>query len=172
MNYFVHETAEVSGKSKIGEGTKVWNSAQIREDACIGAHCNIGKNVYVDFGVKIGDNCKIQNNSSVYHGTEIEGGVFIGPHVLLINDKYPRAINKDGSLKGADDWEVGKVYVKYGASIGAHSVILPDVVIGRFAMVGSGSVVTKDVPDFGLVHGNPAKLVGFVDEDGKIIKRH
>ena len=92
--------------------------------------------------------------------------MFIGPHVCFTNDKMPRAINPDGSLKGNDDWEVSPVLVKRGASIGANATILPGITIGRFALVGAGSVVTKDVPDFGLVLGNPAKLVGYVDEKG------
>lgn len=171
MDHLVHHTADVSPKAKIGKNTKIWNLSQIREDAVIGENCIISKNVYVDFGVQVGDNCKIQNNCSLYHGVVIEKGVFIGPHVVLTNDKIPRAINPDGSLKGNDDWEVGKTLIKHGASLGAHCVVLPNVVIGRFALVGAGSVVTKDVPDFGLVVGNPAKLIGQVDEEGKIIKK-
>ena len=171
MNYFIHNTAEVSDKAKIGNGSKIWNLAQVREDVVIGNNCIIGKNVYIDFGVSVGNNCKIQNNSSLYHGTTIEDGVFVGPHVLLINDKLPRAINADGSIKGNDDWLVGEIVIKYGASIGAGAIILPGVTVGKFALVGSGAVVTKNVPDFGLVYGNPAKLVGLVDESGKLIEK-
>jgi UDP-2-acetamido-3-amino-2,3-dideoxy-glucuronate N-acetyltransferase len=112
--------------------------------------------------VQIGSRVKIQNNCSVYHGATLEDGVFLGPHVVLTNDLYPRAINPDGSLKGNDDWEVGPIRVCYGASIGARSVILPGVTIGRFALVGAGSVVTRDVPDYGLVVGTPARLTGYV----------
>ncbi len=135
---------------------------QIREDVVIGCQCIVGKNVYVDFGVHIGDRCKIQNNVSVFHGATLEDGVFIGPHVCFTNDRIPRAISPNGELKGNDDWEVGPITLRYGSSIGAASVILPGVTVGRFAMVGSGAVVTRDVPDHGLVVGNPARLVGYV----------
>lgn len=169
MATFIHKTAEVSEKSKIGEGTKIWNYAQIREDAVLGENCIVGKNVYIDFGVKIGSNVKVQNNSLLYHGLEVGDGVFIGPGVIFANDKYPRAINPDGSLKTDSDWEVSKTHIGYGASISAGAIILPGIKIGRFALIGAGSVVTKDVPDFGLVYGNPAKLVGIVDKSGKKI---
>lgn len=171
MDYFVHKTAEVSPGAVIGKNTQIWHGAQVRERARIGKNCIIGKNVYIDFGVKIGNNCKIQNNCSLYRGAVIEDGVFIGPHVVLTNDKFPRAINKDGSLKADNDWQMGEIVVKYGASIGTHSVILPNVVIGRFALIGAGSVVTKDVPDFALTFGIPARIQGYVNEEGKIIKR-
>ncbi|MBI4531736.1 MAG: N-acetyltransferase, partial [Candidatus Latescibacteria bacterium] len=105
--------------------------------------------------------------SSIYHGVVVEDGVFIGPHVCLINDKTPRAITLDGTLKREGDWQVGKILVRYGASIGTGAIVLPDLVIGRFAMVGAGSVVTKSVPDYGLVLGNPARLKGFVCACGK-----
>ncbi len=164
------ETAIISKGAKIGKNTKIWHFSQIREGAVIGDNCIIGKNVYIDKDVKIGSNVKIQNNALVYHGSTIEDGVFIGPNVCLTNDKNPRAINEDGTLKSDSDWEEGKILVKRGASIGASSVILPNVTIGQFAMVGAGSVVTKDVPDFGLVYGNPAKLHGCVDKKGNKVK--
>lgn len=158
----IHPTAEVSSNAHIGDHTMIWNHSQIREGACLGSQCILGKNVYVDFGVQIGNCVKIQNNSSIYHGATIEDGVFIGPHVVLTNDLYPRAINPDGTPKGNDDWEVGPILIRTGASIGARTVVLPGVTIGRFAMVGAGSVVTRDVPDFALVYGSPARQCGFV----------
>ena len=166
MDYFVHATADVSPKAQIGAGTKIWNYAQVRENAVIGAECIVAKNVYIDFDVRIGDRCKIQNNCSVYHGAELEDGVFLGPHVILTNDKVPRAINADGTAKSASDWVVGKTKICYGAAIGAGAIILPNVTVGRFAMVGSGSVVTRDVADYALVAGNPARQIGWIDAAG------
>lgn len=122
----------------------------------------MSKGVYIDADVKIGDNVKIQNGISIYHGVTLEDGVFCGPHCVFTNDKFPRAINPDGSLKSASDWVVSETLVKTGASIGAHATIVCGVMIGKWAMIGAGSVVTKDVPDHGLVIGNPARLSGFV----------
>ncbi|MBF6591393.1 MAG: N-acetyltransferase, partial [Ktedonobacterales bacterium] len=159
---FIHPTADVSQDARVADGTKIWSYAQIREGAQVGAECVIGKNVYVDFGVHIGNRVKIQNNVSVYHGVTIEDGVFVGPHVCFTNDLLPRAITPDGQLKGTDDWEVGPIVVRYGASLGANSTIVPGVTIGSFALVGAGAVVSRDVPDHGLVYGNPARLHGYV----------
>jgi acetyltransferase-like isoleucine patch superfamily enzyme len=158
----VHPTAEVSQSAEIGPGTRVWHQAQIRERARIGSNCIISKGVYVDFEVQVGDNCKIQNGAFLYHGCTLEDGVFVGPGVIFTNDKRPRAINPDGSLKGTDDWEVGRTTVRYGAAVGTGSIVLPGVTIGRFAMVAAGAVVSKDVPDYGLALGVPARLVAFV----------
>lgn len=163
----IHSTADVSPKAKIGSGSSIWNWAQVREGAEIGQNCIISKGVYIDSNVKIGNNCKVQNNVSVYHGVTIEDGVFVGPHVCFTNDMYPRAVNPDGSLKKATDWQVSETLVKEGAAIGANSTIRCGITIGKWAIVGAGSVVTEDVPDFALVYGNPAKVHGFVDKEGK-----
>jgi len=112
--------------------------------------------------VVIGDRVKIQNGASVYHGATIEDGVFIGPHACLTNDRLPRAITPEGELKGDTDWKVGKIRVCYGASIGAGAIVLPGVTVGRFALVGAGAVVTRDVAAQTLVVGNPARPVGLV----------
>jgi UDP-2-acetamido-3-amino-2,3-dideoxy-glucuronate N-acetyltransferase len=161
-NVRIHPTAEVSPQAEIGAGSSIWHQAQVREGARLGRNCIVGKGAYVDLGVQIGDNVKIQNGVSIYHGATIEDGIFVGPHACLINDKLPRAVNPDGSLKGTDDWVVSPILVREGAAIGAHAVVLPGVTIGRWAMIGSGAVVTRDVPDYGLVWGNPAQLRGFV----------
>ena len=163
----IHPTAEVSPQAEVGEGTRIWHQAQVRERSRIGRDCIISKGVYIDFGVVIGDRVKIQNRASIYHGATLEDGVFIGPHACLTNDRIPRAITPSGELKADADWEVGRIMVKYGASVGAGAVVLPDVTIGRFAMVGAGAVVTRDVPDHGLVMGSPARLKGFVCRCGR-----
>ena len=169
MPPYIHPSADVSDRATIGEGTRVWSQAQIREGATLGEGCNIGKNVYIDFDVSIGSMVKIQNNSSVYHGVTVEAGVVIGPHVCFCNDMTPRAITPDGRLKGNDDWEVGPTVVRYGASVGAGSIILPNVTIGRFALIGAGSVVTHSVPDHALVYGNPARPHGYVCACGRLL---
>lgn len=163
---YIHPTAEVSPRAVLGEGTKIWHQAQVREGAVLGRNCIVGKGAYVDFGVQIGDNVKIQNRASVYHGVTLESGVFVGPHVIFTNDKLPRAVNADGSPKSDADWELGHILVKEGAALGAGSIIVTNVTIGRFAMVGAGAVVTRDVPDYGLVYGNPARLAGYVCPNG------
>lgn len=170
-NIIIHTTAEVSPKAQIGAGTRIWHFVQVREGVNIGENCIIGKDVYVDFDVKIGNNVKIQNGSLVYHGVTLEDGVFVGPQVCLTNDRNPRAITPDGKLKGNDDWVVGPILVKFGASLGACSVILPNVTVGRFALVGAGAVVTRDVPDHGLVIGNPARLTGYVCSCGRKMEK-
>jgi UDP-2-acetamido-3-amino-2,3-dideoxy-glucuronate N-acetyltransferase len=158
----IHPTADVSPKAQIGPGTKVWQHCQVREEVVIGHNCILSKGVYVDAGVHIGNHVKIQNGISIYHGVTLEDGVFCGPHCVFTNDRQPRAINPDGSLKSFDDWQLSQTLVCVGASIGAHATIICGVTIGRWAMVGAGAVVTRDVPDHGLVYGNPARLHGFV----------
>jgi acetyltransferase-like isoleucine patch superfamily enzyme len=148
----IHPTADVSDRAEIGEGTIIWHQAQVREGVKIGRDCIIGKGVYVDAGVPIGDNVKIQNYVSVYHGVKIEDGVFVGPHVCFTNDLRPRAINPDDSLKAADDWILSETLVGHGAALGANSTIRCGITIGEWAMVGSGSVVTNNVPAW-LVYG-------------------
>lgn len=159
MSVFIHPTAEVSDQAKIGDGTKIWNLAQVREDSVIGENCIISKNVYIDEKAVLGNRVKVQNNVNVYHGVEVEDDVFLGPSMTFTNDFYPRAFN--------EDWEITNTYVKKGASIGANATIVCGVTIGEYAMVGSGSVVTKDVPAYALVVGNPAKQIGWVCKCGR-----
>ncbi len=167
----IHPTADVSKDARVGEGTSIWHHAQVREGVEIGSHCIIGKGVYVDAGVRIGDNVKIQNYVSVFHGVTIEDGVFVGPHVCFTNDLHPRAVNADGSLKAADDWTLSETLVRRGAALGANSTIVCGITIGEWAMIGSGGVVTRDVPNYGLVYGNPARLHGFVCPCGSRLQK-
>jgi acetyltransferase-like isoleucine patch superfamily enzyme len=127
--------------------------------------------VYIDFDVMVGDNVKIQNGALLYHGLTVEDGVFIGPQACMTNDQFPRAITPEGQLKGNDDWTVGPTLIRYGASIGAGAVILPDVTIGRWALVAAGAVITRSVPDHGLVMGVPARLVGYACRCGRRMGR-
>lgn len=159
MKVFIHETAEVSEAAKIGKGSKIWNHAQIREKSEVGEECIISKNVYIDTGVRIGNHVKIQNNVNVYHGVIVEDDVFLGPSMTFTNDMFPRAFNMD--------WEISETRVRKGASIGANVVIVCGVEIGEYSMIGAGSVVTKDVPDFALVVGNPARRIGWVCKCGR-----
>ena len=162
----IHPSADVSPQAHIGEGTSIWHQAQVREGARIGTECIIGKGVYVGADVVIGNRVKVQNYVSVYEGLTIEDGVMVGPHVCFTNDLLPRAINPDGSLKGGEDWDLTPTLIKEGVGLGANATIRCGVTIGKWAMVGAGSVITKDVPDYGLVYGNPARLHGFVCPHG------
>lgn len=164
---FIHPTAQVSPQAAVGAGTRIWAQAQVREGARVGRNCILGRACYVGAGVRVGDNVKIENAANVFEGSTLEDGVFVGPQACLTNDKIPRAITPDGRLKTAQDWQVSPTLVRYGAALGACCVILPGVIIGRWAMVGSGAVVTRDVPDYGLVAGNPARLIGYVCPCGR-----
>lgn len=166
MAIFIHKTADVSRQSVIGEGTKVWNLAQVRKGVKIGEECVLGRGVYVDSNVVIGNKVKIQNNASIFHGVTIEDGVFIGPHVCFTNDLHPRAVNPDLSFREPSDWMVTPTQICFGAAIGANSTIRCGVRIGKWAMVGAGSVVVQDVPEHGMVYGVPARLKGYVCECG------
>lgn len=159
----IHESAYVENGATIGENTNIWHFAHVRKQAVIGDNCNIGKDVYIDINVKIGNNCKIQNFATLYHGLTMGDDVFVGPHVCFTNDIYPRA-------EVWSDEKVAKTIVKDGASIGANSTIVAGVTIGKYTMIGAGSVVTKDVPDYALVLGNPARIVGRVDKKGNVTR--
>jgi acetyltransferase-like isoleucine patch superfamily enzyme len=167
----IHPTADVSPDALIGEGTSVWHQAQVREGVVIGQGSIVGKGVYVDSNVQIGDHVKIQNYVSIYEGVTIEDGVFVGPHVCFTNDVRPRAINPDGSLKTATDWTLGRTLVRRGAALGANATVRCGITVGEWAMVGAGSVVTHDVPDHGVVWGNPARLRGFVCRCGASLEK-
>jgi acetyltransferase-like isoleucine patch superfamily enzyme len=166
----IDPSSVVSDGAIVGDGTQIWPFCQVREGARIGANCILGKGVYVDGGVVIGDKVKIQNNVSIYLGVTIEDGVFVGPHVCFTNDKLPRAVNPDMTLKRADEWTVAPTRVKAGATLGANATIVCGVTIGRWAIVAAGSVVTSDVPDHTLVMGNPARPVGWVCACGERVE--
>lgn len=160
---FVHPTAVVEPGATLGSGTKVWVHAQVRSDAVVGEGCNLAKNVFIDAGVHIGDRVKIQNNVSVYSGVTIESEVFVGPSAVFTNDLRPRATS--------EDWKITPTLVCFGSSIGANATIVCGNTIGRFAMVGSGAVVTRDVRDHELVVGNPARFHAWVDRSGEIVSK-
>jgi len=157
---------EVSPRADVHPTTKVWDGAQVREDARVGEGCIIGRGAYIGSGVVMGRNCKVQNLALVYEPAVLEDGVFIGPAVVLTNDLFPRAVNPDGSLKSAADWHAVGVTLRRGAAVGARSVCVAPVTIGEWAMVGAGSVVTKDVPAHALVVGTPARQIGWVGRAG------
>ncbi|HAM26114.1 MAG TPA: N-acetyltransferase [Microbacteriaceae bacterium] len=163
-------TADIDPRSRIGPGSFVWHLAQVREYAQIGAGTIIGRGVYVGPGVIIGRNCKIQNYALVYEPALLENGVFVGPGVVFTNDVFPRAINVDGSRKSNDDWEAVGVTVRTGASIGARAVCVAPLTIGRWSLIAAGAVVTKDVQDYALVAGVPAKRIGWVGRAGAALR--
>lgn len=167
----IHATAEVSPEAQIGDGTVIWNRTRVREGARVGSECVIGQDVYIDVDVVVGSRVKIQNQASLYRGVTVEDGVFIGPHVILTNDRYPRAITPDGDLKTAEDWDVSPITIEFGASIGAGAIIVAGVRVGRWALVAAGAVVTSDVPDNALVMGVPARIRGHVSATGQVVER-
>jgi UDP-2-acetamido-3-amino-2,3-dideoxy-glucuronate N-acetyltransferase len=159
--------ASVSSGAKISENASIWDFAQVREGAVIGENSIVGSYAYIDANVQIGANCKIQNRALIYDPAIIHDGVFIGPGVILTNDKNPRSVSTTGQIKGASDWEKTGVVIFEGASIGAGAICVAPVRIGKYALVGAGAVVTKDVKDYALVVGNPARQVGWVGGAGK-----
>ena len=156
---FIHPTAEISAEASVGAGTSVWHQGQVMKGASIGCDCNLGKGVFVDVGVNIGDRVKIQNGVSVYRGVTVADECFLGPNMVFTNDMYPRAMNHS--------FEVVSTQVEHGASIGANATIVCGTILGRYSMVAAGSVVTKDVPPYTMVRGNPARPAGYVCSCGK-----
>lgn len=161
--FFAHPTAVIDEGAEIGEGTKVWHFSHIMSNCKIGRNCNLGQNVVISPGVVLGQNVKVQNNVSIYTGVQCEDDVFLGPSVVFTNVTNPRsAINRRG--------QYAETRVKKGASIGANATIVCGHSIGRYAFIGAGAVVTKDVPDYALVVGNPARQQGWMSEFGHKLK--
>ncbi len=158
-NFFAHETAVIDDGCEIGEGTKIWHFSHIMSNCKIGQKCNIGQNVVISPGVVLGNNVKIQNNVSLYTGVSCDDDVFLGPSCVFTNVTNPRsAVNRRD--------QYAKTHVGKGASIGANATIVCGHDIGRFAFIGAGAVVTKNVPDFALLVGNPARQLGWMSEFG------
>ncbi|CAH0143859.1 UDP-2-acetamido-3-amino-2, 3-dideoxy-D-glucuronate N-acetyltransferase [Arthrobacter sp. Bi83] len=171
MTTTIAPSADVSDQAILGDGTKVWHLAQVREQANLGENCIVGRGAYVGTGVQIGANTKIQNYALVYEPARLGKGVFIGPAVVLTNDTYPRSVSPDGSLKSAHDWTPVGVTIEDGASIGARAVCVAPLTVGRWATVAAGAVVTKDVPAFALVAGVPARRLGWVGKAGQPLRQ-
>ena len=163
--YFVHESSVIDDNVSIGEGTKIWHYSHVQAGAGIGNNCSFGQNVNVGNNVKIGNDVKIQNNVSVYEGVELEDFVFCGPSMVFTNIKIPRS---EFPQRGSEFYD--KTLVKKSATIGANATIVCGVTIGEYAMIGSGAVVTKDVPAFALIFGNPGRVVGKVDKKGNRVE--
>jgi UDP-2-acetamido-3-amino-2,3-dideoxy-glucuronate N-acetyltransferase len=158
----VHATADLEDDVSVGSGTSIWHRTQVRTGAQIGRDCVVGRDVFIDEGVSLGDRVKIQNGALIYHGVTVGDGVFIGPGAILTNDRHPRAITSTGGLASASDWTVSPIHLADGSSVGAGAVVIAGCDVGRFAMVGAGAIVTRDVPAHALVAGNPARVIGWV----------
>ena len=164
QEFFVHESSYIDEGATIGSGTKIWHFCHIQSGAKIGENCSLGQNVNVAGGAVIGNRCKLQNNVSIYEGVILEDGVFCGPSCVFTNDLTPRAEYP----KGRANYK--KTVVKRGASIGANATIVCGNTLGCFSLVAAGAVVTDDVPDYALVAGVPARVVGRVDEKGNVVE--
>lgn len=170
MSSHIHDSADVDNRATVGNECQIWHLAQVRERASIGDGCIIGRGAYIGTGVTLGRHCKVQNYALVYEPARLGEGVFIGPAAVLTNDQFPRSVAPDLSLKGAADWEAVGVTIGDGASIGARAVCVAPVTVGRWATVAAGAVVTRNVPEFALVMGVPARQVGWVGKQGRPLR--
>ena len=159
-------SADVASDASIGNQSSIWHLAQVREGASVGRNCTVGRGAYLGPGVSIGDNVKIQNYALVYEPARVADGAFVGPAAVFTNDHFPRSVTPDGRVKSGSDWEPVGVNVLEGASVGARAVCVAPLTIGRWSMVAAGATVIRDVPDFALVVGVPARRVGWVGRAG------
>lgn len=159
----IPKEVKIDPSAKIGKNTIIEEYTIIGKNVNIGENCKIHRHIFIDDDVYVGNNVKIQDNVMIPKGVTINDGVFIGPSVAFTNDKYPRSINLDGTIKSKSDWTIKETLIGYGASIGANSTLICGIKIGKWAMIGAGSVVTKDVPDYCLVIGNPARIIKKVE---------
>lgn len=162
-DFYVHESSYIDQPCEIGEGTKIWHFCHLMKNVKLGKNCNIGQNVFIGSGVTLGNNVKVQNNVSIYSGVICEDDVFLGPSMVFTNVINPRAF-----IERKDEFKT--TLIKKGATIGANSTVICGITIGQYAMVGAGAVVTKDVPDYALVYGTPAKIHGWVCQCGQKLK--
>ena len=167
----IHPSAEIHADAQIGENCHFWHFVQIRENVSVGSECVFGRGVYIGPGVEVGNAVKIQNYALIYQPAIIEDFVFVGPGAIVTNDKFPRSTDENGVLRDQQEWHSEAARLQKGCSIGAQSIILAGVSVGSWAMVGAGSLVSKTVPDFAIVAGNPARQIGWVGKSGmKLIK--
>lgn len=164
-NYFVHESSYIDNNVTIGKGTKIWHFSNIQSGTIIGQECSFGQNTNIGNNVIIGNNCKIQNNVSIYEGVELEDYVFCGPSMVFTNVKIPRS---EFPQRGSEYYQ--KTLIKKSVSIGANATIICGVTVGKYSLIGAGAVVTKDIPDYALVVGNPGKVIGWVNKEGQLLK--
>ncbi len=167
MNGHIAASAVIEDGASIGAGTTIWDLSQVRSTATVGRTCTIGRNVYIDAEVTLGDHCKVQNNALLYGPARLGDGVFVGPAAVLTNDRHPRAVNPDRSLKTIQDWQAEGVQIATGASIGAAAVVLGGVTVGAWALVAAHSTVTRDVEAWALVAGSPARRIAWVGRTGR-----
>lgn len=171
FDYEVHNSAEIHDSAVIGSGSRIWSRTHIRENVKIGKNVTIGENVYIGPNVSIGSKCKIQNQTQIYDNTIIEDGVFIGPGVIITNDKYPRAINLIEEVRSASEWKCVNSVIGMGASLGAGVICVSPIFVGKWAFAAAGSILVKNVPDFALMSGSPAKQVDWVGRSGIKLKK-